>query len=248
MSNHPTEGGHYYRQDGSPAYTIIGRNGKERPTTLRDARKENLKPSVTTVLKEAARPGLQNWLIDQTILSCLTMPRIEGEPEADYIKRLKDDSKAQSQKAAETGTRIHAWIQKGFSGEPVEADGTLYHLSALKRLLEDVGAIKWECEKSFATPKFGGKADLHSDEYLIDIKSTDKDLETIKTWDEHEMQLAAYEVGLGRSSRKCGILYIHVKTAESKLIWIPEERLQRGWDMFRHLLDYWYSKTGLEAT
>lgn len=245
MSDHPKESTHYYDRQGNPAYTVIGKNGVERPTTLRDARKDGLVPSVTTILKEAAKPGLQNWIIDQTILACLTLPKIEGESESDYIKRLKEDSRSQASKAAERGTQIHAWIQKGFCGEPVGEDGMRYFTSAQKCLLEAVGSIKWHCERSFATPYFGGKCDIHSDEYVIDFKSTDKDLETIKTWDEHDLQLAAYREGLGVKKAKCGILYIHVLTAESKLIWIDEEKLQRGWDMFENLLNYWYAKTGL---
>jgi len=51
--------GHWYRRsDGSPQYTIVGKNGKERDTTLRDAREHNLVPSVTTIMRIAAAPGL----------------------------------------------------------------------------------------------------------------------------------------------------------------------------------------------
>ena len=49
---------HWYGQDGSPQYTVTAKDGQQRPTTLRDARKFNLVPSVTTVLKVAAKPGL----------------------------------------------------------------------------------------------------------------------------------------------------------------------------------------------
>ena len=34
-----SESGHWYTQEGDPMYTVIGANGKERNTTLRDARK-----------------------------------------------------------------------------------------------------------------------------------------------------------------------------------------------------------------
>ena len=52
------ESGHWYDREGNPAYTVIGKNGKPRGTTLRDARTLNLCPSVTTILGVAARPGL----------------------------------------------------------------------------------------------------------------------------------------------------------------------------------------------
>jgi hypothetical protein len=34
-----SEAGHWYDKGGNPAYTTIGKNGVERPTTLRDAKK-----------------------------------------------------------------------------------------------------------------------------------------------------------------------------------------------------------------
>ena len=44
---------HWYRGDnGQPQYTVKAKDGSDRPTTLRDARKLNLVPSVTTVMKE----------------------------------------------------------------------------------------------------------------------------------------------------------------------------------------------------
>lgn len=246
MAN-PSESGHWYRKDGTPCYTIIGKNGKERPTTLRDARKLNLVPSVTTIMACAARPGLDAWKIDQTILACLTLPKIEGESEAEYIARIKTDSKAQAEKAAERGTQIHAWIQMGFEGEDY-GEGSKYFESALNTITNECCVQSWVVEKSFAYPGFGGKCDIHNDDYLIDIKTTDKDLGNIKTWDEHAMQLAAYDYGLGFKEgtvRKCGILYINVNTAESKLIWIQEDELKRGFNCFMALLDFWYAKTGL---
>ena len=81
--NHAKEGGHWYRKDGTPAYTIIGKNGQERNVTLRDARTLDLAPSVTTILAMGYRPGLENWKIDQGILSALTATRIDGESESD---------------------------------------------------------------------------------------------------------------------------------------------------------------------
>ena len=60
-----SESGHWYTQEGEPMYTIIGANGKERNTTLRDAKKENLVPSVTTILGMIAKPSLENWKINQ---------------------------------------------------------------------------------------------------------------------------------------------------------------------------------------
>jgi hypothetical protein len=37
-----SESNHWYTRDGIPQYTIVGKNGKERNTTLRDAREHRL--------------------------------------------------------------------------------------------------------------------------------------------------------------------------------------------------------------
>ena len=54
--NFKSESGHWYTKDGEPMYTIVGANGVERNTTLRDARSLGLVPSVTTVIGLVAKP------------------------------------------------------------------------------------------------------------------------------------------------------------------------------------------------
>ena len=68
-----SESGHWYAQDGEPMYTIIGANGKERNTTLRDAKSLGLVPSVTTILGMIAKPSLENWKINHALNSALTL-------------------------------------------------------------------------------------------------------------------------------------------------------------------------------
>ena len=82
--------------------------------------------------------------------------------------------------------------------------------------------------------------------FVADFKTTEKDLETIKVWDEHALQLAAYRHGIGAPTARCAIVYVNVlKPGEAKVLEIPEEELQRGWKMFRALRDFWYARTGL---
>jgi hypothetical protein len=152
-ADHATQAGHWYQKDGSPAYTIIGKNGKERTTTLRDARKLGLVPSVTTIIGCASSPALTNWKIDQAILSALTLGRLEEETEKEYLDRIKADAQEQAKKAAERGTQIHAWVQEGFEGKPVALAGTKYFTRAYHEVLEQTKVNDWICEKPFATEK-----------------------------------------------------------------------------------------------
>lgn len=252
MAEHASENGHWYDKDGNPAYTTIGKNGKERPTTLRDARVKHLVPSVTTIIGCAAAPALTNWKIDQAILSCLTLSREENETEKEYLDRIKADAQEQAKKAAERGTQIHAWVQNGFeNGFNETTNGYDYICSAMDTLLKAGimdGHVSWSCEEPFATTKYGGKCDIYNKKYLLDIKTTDKPIADLKLWESHFMQLAAYREGLLVTDAQCGILWINSVTAESRLVWADEKDLERGWKMFGALLDFWYAKTGLEVT
>ncbi len=247
MTEQVSESGHYYYPDGTPAYTIIGKNGKERPTTLADARKLGLLPSVTSIISLISKPGLDRWKQEQAILSALTLPRIEGETDAEFVTRIVSDAKEQARKAAEKGTIIHAWVQAGFEGKPLTDEAKPF-FDAAKKALEPFSS-EWIAEQSFATRFYGGKVDLHchfllSPGIIVDIKTKDADVEGLKTWDEHDLQLAAYREGLKMYDARCFILYMNYK-AETKLLQISEDRLQRGMTMFSALVDFFYAKTGL---
>lgn len=243
MTEHASESGHWYDKLSNPRYTVVGKNGKERPTTLRDARKEGWVPGATVIIKCAAAPGLQAWIIEQHMLACLTTERADGETEKDFIARIKRDANEQAKKAADRGTTIHAWVQGGFEGERLNIEGYKYYMSAKNTLENALNAdIKWICEKPFATDKYGGKVDLHNDKYLIDIKTTDKDISTLKTWHEQHMQLAAYSNGLGGPERQCFVLYINTLTADALLLPIEQDEITTGLACFNALVEYWRAK------
>jgi len=110
-----SESGHWYKKDGTPAYTVHGKTG-EGPATLRDARKLGLLPSVTTINGMLSKAGLDTWKQQQVLLAALTLPRLPDEPEADWLARVMQDSKATGREAAERGTAIHGIIQTWFEG------------------------------------------------------------------------------------------------------------------------------------
>ena len=105
------ESGHWYSADGSPAYQIEAKNGNLRAVTLRDARKLNLYPSVTTIIRSAAAPGLEAWKTKQAVLAALTLPRQPEETDESFVGRVLVDGREQARKAAELGTNIHAAIE-----------------------------------------------------------------------------------------------------------------------------------------
>lgn len=244
---HAAESTHWYALDGSPMYEVQSAKGSMRPTTLRDARKLNLVPSVTTIIKVAAAPGLERWKQEQVLHAALTLPRIDGEPEGDLLRRIWEDSRAQGKQAAERGTAIHASLQGHFEGKPPQEDHWPHVKGAAQKIEEKYGKQDWIAEGSFAHPiGFGGKVDLHCPVAVIDFKTKEFGEDKLPAiWDEHAMQLAAYRVGLGVSQAKGAICYVSVNNAGlSHLIELDEDEMSKGWNCFQALVHFWQAKNG----
>lgn len=238
---------HWYNRDGSPQYTVTAKNGNPRATTLADARKMSLVPSVTTIIKSAASPGLEAWKLNQMLLAALTLPRIDGEPEEEFVQRVVKDSKEHAKMAAERGTAVHSAIESMYSG--VMYAEYAEHQAGVYREIEAVyGITEFQPEKSFAHEfGFGGKVDLFSKEgdgVVLDIKTKEfSDPAKVQGFDEHMMQLAAYRKGLYLPNARCANVFVSVTNPGLVVVkeWSPED-LARGWAMFYALLKYWQAK------
>ena len=239
-----SESNHWYTRDGVPRYTVIGKNGKERATTLRDARTENLVPSVTTVLNVAAKPALTQWLQKQVLLAALTLPRRTDEPEDEWIARIMDDSKEQGRAAADAGTDIHASIQSFYEGVPTSRHEE-HVKGCVEAIREHFGNQAWVAERAFAHEiGFGGKCDLHAVNIVADVKTKEfSDPNKVDAYDEHLMQLSAYRVGLGMPGARCANVFVSRSVPGLvKVVEWSQEDLNRGWQMFCSLLKFWQLK------
>ena len=249
---HAAESLHWYDRAGNPAYTVKAKDGSDRPATLRDARKLNLVPSVTSVIRCASAPGLERWKVQQAILAALTLPKVEGEDEGAYLSRILRDSQEQARKAAARGTDIHAAIQ-GFYQDETPREDYRKHVNAAVCTVNswhDSPLGRWTAERSFSHALgFGGKVDLSCGNGVVDFKTKEFDTTAdLKTWDEHAMQLAAYRHGLGLEKARCAIVYVSTTVPGlAKLIEIPEEELQRGWTCFYSLLHFWQAKNSYRS-
>jgi hypothetical protein len=211
-----------------------------------------LLPSVTTIMKAAASPGLEAWKLNQMMLAALTLPRAEGEGEESFIKRIQADSKDQARKAAERGTQVHTAIEQFFDGQ-INANDLPYLEPVYKAVNDTFGNLVWAVEKSFAAESgFAGKVDLHSRDgegVVADFKTkefTSESLEKVAGFDENVMQLAAYRNGLKLPNARCANIFVSV--TEPGLVVVKEwtqEELVRGWAMFDALKTFYYAKTNL---
>lgn len=239
-----SESNHWYTRDGVPQYTVEAAKGGQRNTTLRDARKMNLVPSVTTILNIAAKPGLTAWLQQQVLLAALTLPKKPEESDKEYCDRIIYDSKEQGRSAADAGTDIHAAIQEYY-----ESQYTTRHFEHVKGCIEIIektfGKHKWIAERAFAHEMgFGGKCDLHAPGFVVDVKTKEfGPSDKVEGYDEHLMQLSAYRVGLGMPEARCANVFVSRTVPGLSVVkeW-SEEELEKGWQMFTHLLMFWQLK------
>ena len=156
------QAGHWYTEQGESAHVVIGKNGNERNTTVADARKMGLLPSVTSVLGIMDKPQLTSWKIEQAIMSSLTLPKEDNETLEEYARRVVKDSKQSTTKAAEHGTRMHEQAENILMGRPTCKDEDLQpYIKTFKEWADaNVEKTYW-CEKALVGAGYAGRCDAY---------------------------------------------------------------------------------------
>jgi len=234
--------GHWYDKNGNPQYTIIGANGKERDTDLRDARKLGLVPSVTTILKVAAAPALDIWKQQQLLKAVAEVPRLDEEPEKEWFSRIVKTSKEAGDKHMDRGTSMHNDIEDYFNKRQREFPD--FAKETYFAVVKEFGSQNWITEKSFAFDGFGGKVDLHAEDIVIDFKTKEVVDDKTVCYDEQLMQLAAYRIGLELPDALCANVFVDLQ-GNVKIIKHDESDIQKAWLMFTHLLAFYRIKNAI---
>lgn len=194
----PDQSAHWYTKDGKPMYTVSKKDGTPRNTTLADARKMDLVPSVTSILGVIAKPALDAWKQEQAILSALTLPRNPDESDQDFARRVVADSKEQIGVAADLGSQVHAYVEELLAGgNPEAVKGVEASCEAVKRWIAEHVELGGMIEAPFAISGYGGRIDfvgqVDGELTVIDWKSQSvkpgKEPNYYETW---ELQLCAY--------------------------------------------------------
>ena len=241
-----TSAGHWYDRQGRQVETVPGANGQSVKPDLRHARKFGLLPGVTSVLKVQSAPGLVNWMIDQALMSALTLPRVEGESLDDFKKRAQRDSQEQGNKARDKGSELHTALELAVQGKPFDR-AWLKHVEAVDTNLRFVGVdfLAGDAERSFAHPLgYGGRNDWHSIKQgvLIDYKSKQKIDGKKLAYDEHVQQLSACAEGLKIGGCRLLNVFVGVEDAKVQVYEWPVDDCSRGWAMFQAALQLWQLK------
>jgi hypothetical protein len=240
---------HWYDKDGKAAYTQLLKSGKERPTTLRDARKQTLVPSVTTVLGVEAAPALVNYKINQVLEAVLNHPINNLLSVDEWKKDIIIKSGEHAKNAARRGSELHDALEEYYTYK-IMPDHWDFIEPVVEFLEERFPKAEWEAEKSFCDPLgFGGKVDLHCPcGIVLDFKTKDTDdLKKMRAYDSHHMQTAAYAAGLGMPNAKRYNLFI--STRQPGLLKLTESKnMERDWAMFKSLLDFWKLKNNYDPS
>ncbi len=236
---------HWYSNTGKCEYTVIGANGKERDTTLRDARKLNLVPSVTTIIAGAAAPGLDVYKENQLLDACMSIGY--SHRCNDNIKWRRDvitKARQHSKNASEAGTKIHDALEQYYLGNGLTAEMHATCMPVVELLAKEFPSSKWAPEVSFGHRSgFGGKVDMSDPMGIIlDFKTKDTDdIKKMIPYDGHGMQTAAYAVGLGMAGADRYNLFISTRVP-GLISLTKSEDFGRDWGMFESLLTFWKLK------
>ena len=248
------ENAHWYTADGESRHDA----------DLRVARRENLFPSATSVLKIKAKPALETWKLNQAILASLTLPRRAGEDGEAYAARIVKDFQEQSGAAAELGTKVHAFAEDICNGDdaiPVrEVEDSCLELQ--KWIYANLG--DGQSEESIVNLELGyaGRKDwsgfLKDGRYaFIDFKTQNVKKKDPVFYDEWAWQLAAYSKANNSIMIPEGYVIHYPKSVcvsvvistnpNNQGIWVKywdQLDIEMGWDIFKCLLKVWQLERG----
>jgi hypothetical protein len=238
--------GHWYTQEGESAHVVIGKNGNERNTTVTDARKMGLLPSVTSVLGIMDKPQLTAWKIEQAIMSSLTLPKEDGETLEEYAKRVVKDSKQSTTKAAEHGTKMHEQMEHILLGRDCSKDPELQpYIKTFREWAEDNVEKTYWCERALVGAGYAGRCDAYVKlkgigDAIIDLKNRKVNPKYDPFYDSDCAQLWAYRIASENPKAACVSVVLAANDPETLVIhqW-SEEELHESGIAFQAMLKVW---------
>jgi len=196
---------HWYSLDGKPVHTQPTKDGEgQRATTLRDARKMMLLPSVTSIIGILDKPQLTRWKMREVAKAAIAIPGPQGEePVERFADRAIEAAMSQVGEAADLGSRIHTAIENLMRGGAEEPSEELRpYVKPVLDWMRQVGVKVTHSEIVLvnAVHGFAGRVDAlftWGDGFgklgILDFKTKKtKEGEKVEAYDEHTLQLAAY--------------------------------------------------------
>lgn len=255
-----SESCHYYDRTGKPVYEVPNASkGGMRPTTVRDAKKLDLLPSVSTVMGVIAKPAINGWVKEQVARAAVNVFWGEGETADEWVAHVLQAAETNMTQARDLGTEIHRAIESFLSDgtavrmlELIGLDVTLTglyaaHVKAACCALNELGVWgqPFSPEKSFASVLgYGGKVDLSGtpeSPWVVDFKCVDR-LDKKLDYPDRCQQLTAYADGLYGDPIGPRQANIFISTSEPGKYLIrewKEDEKAKGNRVFRAALNLW---------
>lgn len=158
-----SDSAHYYTPEGVPRYTQTIKSGpnkgKERSTSLADARKENLFPSITTIHKVKEERMITQYREKHLLKASYENRPKKDEVADDYFDRILQKARHDSLEAARLGSGYHDKFEAILSGNSWDKKDPKLKLVA-DWIQENVEEVFWT-EHVLVDQKIGvaGKAD-----------------------------------------------------------------------------------------
>lgn len=254
------EGGHWYTAAGEAAYDVEKADGAgRRPTTLRDAKKLGLIPSVTTILATLDKPQLTLWKQKQAVRAAAATPRAEGEEEDAWVDRVIDKAGEPAAEAADLGGRIHSAIESACQGAEWDSKALgSYVAPVLAWLLAKLAAggriVAQEAVLVNRAEGYAGRVDAAIETadgtiWVLDWKSrktrpSESDRAAFAPYAAQQMQLAAYAAewavvqGRGWTKVRCANV-ITSSTEPGRFAVAEHSGLEDAWNAFRATAAIW---------
>jgi hypothetical protein len=248
----PRTNAHWYLGDGKTCHTVIGANGAERNTTLRDARKMNLYPSVTSLIGDVlVNRGLNIWMQNIILEASYTVPRQDVEDWPAYGARVRADAEEFGKVAREFGSGVHAEIDQ-FNRNMIahnihEAHGdTAPWIENYREWFDEniVEVISSEETVVNHDHSYAGTMDLvaiHAThgKVVIDFKTQKFKKGKPNFYDSWNYQLAAYRECVDDKPPCLNVVIdSNEPSAPVEKLWTAQET-KRGWDIFRRAAEIW---------
>jgi len=186
IANRTPNDAHWYTLAGAPSHT----NDKGNPTTLREARRENLLPSITTVLGVVDAKGLNRWRENQIAEAVHGATQADGEPLIEFFRRCIEEARAVPTEAAERGKAIHAVAEATLLGKEIDPGEDVQKRAVIDWIVANVTKVYF-AEKPLVHPELAmaGCADACVDikgvqgRVVLDFKTRKfKSFKTHPTW------------------------------------------------------------------
>ena len=252
VENKNMGGGHWYQPDGTPLHQVPKADGKGlRDTTLADAKKLGLLPSVTGITDIVAKPALMNWKAAQVAAAAFISPPSGEETQEYFIERVVNASHQSVAGAADLGSKVHDALEKLLTVGPASVPADMWAYVQPVLAWKDAAKITYDqIEIVLVNMEIGyaGRCDALGHDatgapVIIDYKTRKtKPKQACKPYDTQGMQLAAYAVahyGLDRL-HEVKAFNVYISTTEvGRVEGYQHPSLLAHWEAFKASAILW---------